>query len=81
MANLGSALKAIDYRTGKVKWSRPLGINLLASGPGGGGGGGAMGLLSTAGGLLFGNDGASNFVACDAQAIRCSRLGCSRGGS
>jgi alcohol dehydrogenase (cytochrome c) len=28
--------------------------------------GGAMGLLSTAGGLLFGNDGGGNFVAYDA---------------
>jgi alcohol dehydrogenase (cytochrome c) len=56
----GNALKAIDYKTGQVKWSRP-----LAMGPGGSAGG-PMGLLSTSGGLLFGNDGGSNFVAYDA---------------
>src|SRR5262249_21882885 len=50
----GSALRAIDYRTGKVRWTHPF--------PGGGG---AMGLLSTAGGLLFGHDGSGNFVAYD----------------
>jgi acido-empty-quinoprotein group A len=59
VGNLGSALKAIDYKTGKVRWSHP-----LAMGPAGGVGG-AMGLLSTAGGLLFGNDGGGNFVAYD----------------
>jgi glucose dehydrogenase len=64
VGNLGSTLKAIDYRTGKVKWSRPMAIN-LAAGPGGGGGS-FMGLLSTAGSLLFGGDGATNFVAYDA---------------
>ena len=53
-------LKAIDYKTGKVRWSRSLAMN--AGGPAGG----PMGLLSTAGGLLFGNDGAGNFVAYDA---------------
>jgi acido-empty-quinoprotein group A len=58
--NLGSELKAIDYKTGKVVWSRPLARS--AWGPGGG----AMGLLSTAGGLLFGNDGGGNFVAYEA---------------
>jgi len=57
---IGNALKAVDYKTGQVKWSRP-----LSMGPGGSSGG-PMGLLSTAGGLLFGNDGGSNFVAYDA---------------
>ena len=57
VGNVGSALKAIDYKTGTVRWSHP-----LATGPAGGNGG-AMGLLSTAGGLLFGNDGGGNFVA------------------
>jgi acido-empty-quinoprotein group A len=52
---LGNALRAIDYRTGTLRWIHPF--------PGGGGG--AMGLLSTAGGLLFGNDGSGNFVAYD----------------
>jgi alcohol dehydrogenase (cytochrome c) len=57
---IATHLKAIDYKTGKVRWSRP-----LATGPAGALGG-AMGLLSTAGGLLFGNDGGGNFVAYDA---------------
>jgi len=56
---IGSALKAIDYKTGKVRWSRPLARTPTGSS------GGAMGLLSTAGGLLFGNDGGGNFVAYD----------------
>jgi acido-empty-quinoprotein group A len=60
VGNLGSALKAVDYKTGKVRWSHPLALNAA-----GGGGGGAMGLLSTAGRLLFGNDGGGNFVAYD----------------
>jgi len=60
VGNVGNALKAVDYKTGKVKWSRP-----FAMGPGGSQGG-PVGLLSTAGGLLFGNDGGNNFVAYDA---------------
>jgi alcohol dehydrogenase (cytochrome c) len=60
LGNLGTALKAIDYKTGKIVWSRPLA--LTASGPSGG----SMGLLSTAGKLLFGNDGGGNFVAYEA---------------
>jgi alcohol dehydrogenase (cytochrome c) len=47
-----SGIRAIDYQTGKLKWMHE--------------GGGAQGLLSTAGGLLFGNDGQSNFDAFDA---------------
>jgi acido-empty-quinoprotein group A len=46
-----SALKAVDYRTGKIRWRHALTE------------GGAMGLLSTAGDLLFGGDGSGNFVA------------------
>ena len=46
-------LKAIDYRTGKVRWRHALSE------------GGAMGLLTTAGDLLFGGDGSANFVAYD----------------
>ena len=57
---MGGSLKAIDYKTGKVRWSHPLAVNA------GGYGGGPMGLLSTAGGLLFGNDGGGDFVAYDA---------------
>src|SRR5207249_1469178 len=59
VGTVGTALKAIDYKTGKVRWSHP-----LTTGPAGGRGG-AMGLLSTAGGVLFGNDGGGNFVAYD----------------
>jgi acido-empty-quinoprotein group A len=61
VAVVGNALKAVDYKTGQVKWSRP-----LATGPAGSMGG-PMGLLSTSGGLLFGNDGTNNFVAYDAS--------------
>ena len=61
VGNIGSALQAIDYTTGKVRWSRPLAIGATGSA------GGAMGLLSTAGELLFGNDGGGNFVAYDAR--------------
>jgi alcohol dehydrogenase (cytochrome c) len=60
VGNLGTELKALDYRTGKVVWSRPLAQSAW------GFGGGAMGLLSTAGKVLFGNDGGGNFVAYDA---------------
>jgi alcohol dehydrogenase (cytochrome c) len=61
VGNLGRALKAIDYKTGRVKWSRPLALTA------GGGGSPGIGLLSTAGRLLFGNDGGGNFVAYDAS--------------
>jgi len=46
-------IKALDYRTGKVRWRHALTE------------GGAMGLLTTAGDLLFGGDGSGNFVAYD----------------
>jgi alcohol dehydrogenase (cytochrome c) len=59
IGTLGRALKAIDYKTGKVKWSRPMALTA------GSGGGPPPGLLSTAGKLLFGNDGGGNFVAYD----------------
>jgi acido-empty-quinoprotein group A len=54
VGNLGSALRALDYRTGRVRWQRPTNI-------------GSQGLLTTAGGLLFGSDGWGNFVAFDAR--------------
>jgi alcohol dehydrogenase (cytochrome c) len=60
VGNLGNELKALDYRTGKVVWSRPLALTATGSS------GGPMGLLSTAGKLLFGNDGGGNFVAYEA---------------
>jgi alcohol dehydrogenase (cytochrome c) len=52
VGNSGSFLRAIDYKTGNVVWKRATT-------------GGAQGLLSTAGNLLFGNDGAGNFIAYD----------------
>ena len=45
-------IRAIDYKTGQTKWMHE--------------GGGAQGLLSTAGGLVFGHDGSTNFCAFDA---------------
>jgi alcohol dehydrogenase (cytochrome c) len=50
----GSALKAIDYKTGKIAWSRPMNV-------------GAQNLMTTAGNLLFGRDGNGNFIAWDAK--------------
>ncbi len=61
VGRVASSLNAIDYKTGKIVWSRPQATT--ATGPTGG----PMGLLSTAGGLLFGNDGGGNFVAYDAK--------------
>jgi acido-empty-quinoprotein group A len=59
VGNVGSALLAVDYKTGQIRWRHPLAMTATGST------GGAMGLLSTAGGLLFGNDGGGNFVAYD----------------
>ena len=53
----GGSLQAIDYKTGKTRWTHEY--------PGGGGGAG--GLLSTAGHLLFAGDGAQNIVAHDPE--------------
>ncbi len=47
-----NGIRAIDYHTGEMKWMHE--------------GGGAQGLLTTAGGLLFGHDGSTNFCAFDA---------------
>jgi alcohol dehydrogenase (cytochrome c) len=52
--SLGSALVAIDYKTGKVAWRHQFPGN-----------GGSSGLLTTAGKLLFGGDGSGNLVAYD----------------
>lgn len=48
-----SMVEAIDYKTGKVKWTHQWEE------------GGRSGLLSTAGNLLFTGDGAGNFIALD----------------
>ncbi len=54
LATAGNYLRALDYKTGELKWKVPTT-------------GGPQGLLSTAGGLLFGTDGAGNFIAFDAE--------------
>jgi alcohol dehydrogenase (cytochrome c) len=51
-------LAAIDYKTGKLAWKHEYRSV---------GGGRASGLLTTAGGLLFGGDVAGNLVAFDAS--------------
>jgi alcohol dehydrogenase (cytochrome c) len=53
-----SALRAIDYKTGKPAWRHEF--------PGVNGAGGSGGILATAGKLLFTGDGGGNFVAFDA---------------
>jgi alcohol dehydrogenase (cytochrome c) len=50
-----SMVEAIDYKTGKIRWSHKWE-----------GGGSRGGLLSTAGKLVFAGDGSGNFVALDA---------------
>ena len=50
--NWGTYIDAINYKTGKVTWRHEIS-------------GGSTGLLSTAGGVLFANDG-QNFVAWEA---------------
>ena len=49
-------LKAIDYRTGEVRWSHPYNNDMPA---------GAGGLLTTAGKLLFAGDTTNHFIAYD----------------
>ena len=51
VGSLGTSIVAIDYQTGKLAWKYRLT------------GGSGTGLLTTAGGLLFANDGAGNLVA------------------
>ena len=53
-----SALRAIDYKTGKPAWRHEF--------PGVNGAGGSVGLLATAGKLVFTGDGGGNLVAFDA---------------
>jgi alcohol dehydrogenase (cytochrome c) len=54
-----SALRAIDYKTGKAVWRHEY--------PGVNGEGGSGGILATAGGLVFAGDGGGNLVAFDAK--------------
>jgi alcohol dehydrogenase (cytochrome c) len=49
------ALKAIDYKTGQIKWSHEYGARS----------GGGSGILTTAGKLLFTGDPNGNFIAYD----------------
>jgi alcohol dehydrogenase (cytochrome c) len=56
VGSLGTSIVAIDYQTGKLAWKHKLE-----------GGGGATGLLTTAGGLLFANDGVGSLVAFTAK--------------
>jgi alcohol dehydrogenase (cytochrome c) len=58
IGSLGRSLRAIDIRTGKVAWKLDYPMSYA-------GGGGLPGLLTTAGGLLFGADAAGNLVARD----------------
>jgi alcohol dehydrogenase (cytochrome c) len=57
VGSLGTSIAAIDYQTGKLAWKYSF------EGTGGGG----TGLLSTAGGLLFANDGSGSLVALGIQ--------------
>ncbi len=52
VGSLGTSIVAIDYQTGKLAWKYRFE-----------GGGGGTGLLTTAGGLLFANDGSGSLVA------------------
>jgi alcohol dehydrogenase (cytochrome c) len=56
VGSAGDFLTAIDYKTGRVAWRKPIA-----------GGGVGAGLLTTAGGLLFSGDGSGNFVALDSR--------------
>src|SRR5205823_12751415 len=59
----GSSIAAIDYRTGTLAWK----YRFEGSA---GGFGGATGLLTTARGLLFANDGAGDLVAFGLQGMK-----------
>lgn len=48
-----SSIEAIEAKTGEIVWDHPTGV------------GGVSGLLTTAGGLLFGGDGSGNALALD----------------
>jgi len=59
VGSLGASLIAIDYQTGKLAWKYRLW-----------GGGGGIGLLTTAGGLLFMHDGSGSLVAYGLQGAK-----------
>ena len=56
VGSAGDFLTAIDYKTGRVAWRKPIS-----------GGGVGAGLLATAGGLLFAGDGNGNLMALDSR--------------
>lgn len=56
VGSLGTSIVAIDYQTGRVAWKYPLPYGY-----------GGSGLLTTAGGLLFANDGSGSLVALGLQ--------------
>jgi alcohol dehydrogenase (cytochrome c) len=56
VGSAGDFLTAIDYKTGRVAWRKPIS-----------GGGVGAGLLATAGGLLFAGDGNGNLTALDSR--------------
>jgi alcohol dehydrogenase (cytochrome c) len=56
VGSAGDFLTAIDYKTGRIAWRKPVS-----------GGGVGAGLLTTAGGLLFAGDGSGNFMALDSR--------------
>jgi alcohol dehydrogenase (cytochrome c) len=59
VSGVGSYIAAIDYKTGKTVWRHKFATATPS-------GRGSPGLLTTAGGLLFGGDVSGNFVAFDA---------------
>ncbi|MFL5612549.1 MAG: acido-empty-quinoprotein group A [Gemmatimonadaceae bacterium] len=60
VGSLGTSIAAIDYQTGKLAWKYSFD----------GTGGGGTGLLTTAGGLLFANDGSGSLVALGVQGAK-----------
>ena len=51
-----SEIRAIDYQTGKIRWTHPLGV-----------GESSTGIMTTAGGVLFSGDNSANLLALDAE--------------
>jgi alcohol dehydrogenase (cytochrome c) len=51
-----SDIRAIDYQTGKIRWTHPIGK-----------GEGSTGIMTTAGGVLFTGDNSGNLLALDAE--------------